>query len=330
MANIPLFTELDDKARKSPLGYGYFNALALNELALDNLHEVEHLDSGEHNAAEIARCLGRVRYNAGYTLEGFNSYASLAGGSGTYNPAVGTLILTLTTDLLTESQVVLQVCSQSETGLTKPCLVTAYPTSTTTLEFHSSYLSSALGAGNTWAAEDASFTAAIHSAPLQDTSYVGPAIPAALQRGDPLTYVAHDNQMVAAEYLRTRQLVAHAAGGTHNVREIAKAYGHVTYSGGSYTADSGAVGLGTITRTSAGVLSVALSPSLTTPVCVLVSCDYPRTAGFSSATLIPVVPCAPRSVCGGSSIGLYFYGYDDVANAWYVSDADFHIAVFGA
>lgn len=328
MANIPLFTELDDKARKSPLGPGYANALALNELALDNFHQVEHLDSGEHNAAEIARSLGRVRWSgSAYSLEGWNAHASL---SGSYNPAVGTLIVTMAAGYLTENQVAVQACSQSETGLTKPCLVSAYPTSDTTVEFHSTYLSSALGSGNTWANEDASFTAAIHSAPVVDTSYVGPDIPTAVNRGDPLTYVAHDHFVRSAEYLRTRQLVAHAAGGTHNVREVAKAYGHITYSGGSYTADTGAVGLGSITRSSAGVLSVALSPSLTTPVCVLVGCDYPRTAGFSSATLFPVLACAPRSVCGGSSIGLYLYGYDNIANAWYVTDADFHIAVFGA
>ena len=65
----------------------------------------------------------------------------------------------------------------------KPWLWRVQVTSATQLEVYLHKLSSALGAGNTWAADDTSFDIAIHSAPLAATQYavapvgVGHAVP---------------------------------------------------------------------------------------------------------------------------------------------------------
>lgn len=329
MANIPLFTELDDKTRKDPLGPGYLNALAMNQIAIDNLHVVEHLDSGEHNAAEIARTMGRIRYNAGYTLEGFNSYASLSGGAGVYNPAVGDVILTLSSGCFDSDFAIFDVTNMSETGSTKPVTTSCYAVDDTHVEFFSQYLTTALGAaGNAWAAEDCNLSVAVHSTPLTPPGFTSVGVPAALTSGAWRTKTNHNNLVQANSELRARYLATHTSAGAHNVREVAKAQGYFNYSGG-YSAAADAVNIGTVTTNGTGDVTVAFGSTLSSPTQVFVNVTYPRTAGLSTGVAIYAVGC-PRSTCTTTDVRLYFYGYNSSTNVWNRADCDFFLSVHGA
>jgi len=326
MANIPLFTQLDDKARKDPLGPGYFNALAMNQTALDDFHVAEHLDSGEHNAAEIARTMGRIRYNAGaYSLEGFNGYAS-----GTTNPAVGDVQLVLNAGAFVSTSMAVDCTNMSETGSSKPCMTTVNVVDDTHVEFFSKYLSTALGvAGNTWTDEDCNLSVGVHSLPLVGDAYTAVSIPALLSREAWLTKTNYNNLVTADSQLRARYLTTHTAAGAHNVREVAKASGYIYYSGGTYVAAADAVNFGTVTKNGTGDVTVAYGSTLTSPVQVFVQVSYPRTAGLSTGFAIYGLGC-PRSTCTTTDVRLYFYGYSTSTNTWSRADCDFLLSVHGA
>lgn len=327
-SNIPLWTELDAKARKSPLGPAYANALSLNMLAVDNLHAVEHLDDGTHNATEIPRTCGRVGWSgSAYGLEGFNAVASLDTG---HNPTPGTLILTLASGF-DAAWMVPMACSMSETGATKPCTVTAQVTSDTTVEFYQRYLDDPLGSGNTWDVEDASFSAAIYTLPTAPLSYTPLPFPSTKRRGDTLSESTWNALAESSAGLYARLLAEHSVDGEHLLREVPKAWAHVKYSGGTYVIDGDETSHNVINAYFGGTGQVELEfdQPVSTPLNVFITPDFPRSTGVAGLKRL-YVACCPRSTAVATGPVVYLYAYDTSSNAWDRADCDFWVEVHGA
>lgn len=330
MASADGFFELPTRVRKDPLGPGYLNGLEINAQFLTDLFQAEHLLTnangayGEHNAREIARASAQVVYSAGYTLGGSEAYLSLAGG---HNPAVGTLILTVTAGKLTSGKVAVQAQNMSESGLVKPALTIANVTSATTVTFYNSYLSSALGAGNAWTAEDANFHAALHSEPQLNPLFSSTLTAALKGRGLRAAAVWDELIQRTGDLYYVHDQFHVPSSGEHDDMRIAKAIAHIEYSGGAYRAVSSShnEGIGSITTVGTGICRVALSPSLTAPVSPFVMVDYARNNSGSAADFY--VACTPLSVQSTTQVEVYLYKYDTATDTWARADTDFWVVV---
>lgn len=330
MAELDRFFQLSTTVRKDPLGPVRLNSLGLNAELLTQLLSSEHLITttngalGEHNAREIPRAAARVAYSAGYTLSGSEAYLSLAGG---HNPAVGTLVLTVSANKLTTGRVAVQAQNMSESGLTKPALTIANITSATTVTFYNSYLSSALGAGNTWAAEDAGFYTTLNSEPLSDGIFAT-SLTAAL-RGQGLRASSIWDALIqrTGDIHQTLDQFHTPSSGAHDDMRIAKAVGHIEFSGGGYRVVSSThnTGIGTITTVGTGICRVGLSPALTTPISPLVMVDYAR--NNSGAAGDTYVACTPVSTVSTTQVEVYLYKYDFSTDTWARADTDFWLVV---
>lgn len=330
MAVLDGFYSLPTRVRKDPLGPSTINGLESNAELLTKLLSAEHLLTntngayGEHNAREIARASAQVAYSAGYTLGGSEAYLSLAGG---HNPAVGTLILTVTSGKIPVGKVAVQVQNMSESGLVKPALTIANITSATTITYYNSYLSSALGAGNTWTAEDANFHTAIYSEPQVDGAFSGSMSPTRRGLGlrastfwDPLIQRTGDLYFTFDQFHTP-------SSGAHDDMRIAKAVGHMEYSGGAYRVVSSShnEGIGSITTVGTGICRVGLSPALTSPISPFVMVDFARNNGGSAGDVY--VACTPISTVSTTQVEVYLYKYDFATDTWARGDTDFWLVV---
>lgn len=192
-------------------------------------------------------------------------------------------------------------------------------------------MTSALGAaGNSWGADDASLSVAIHSLPLVANAYSTVSIPAFLTRGAFLTKTNHNNLTAANSGLRSRFLATHTSAGAHNVREVAKCHGQFTYDSG-YSADADAINFGTVTTNGTGDVTVNFGSTLTSPTQVFVQVTYPRTSTYATGGGggIYAIGC-PRSTCTTTSVRIYFYAYRASTNTWDRADCDFSLSVYGA
>lgn len=321
-----MFSELLDRARRDPFGFATFNRLQENLRWARELFATEHvLATGEHNTPTIPRTLGTVRYNSGYTLEGFNSYASLQSG---HNPAAGQLILTLDQPPIADQAIVARAAAASETGSSKPCLVTAYvdPFTASPVYFFCYALSSALGSGtgNTWALEDANFDAAVHSSPVAPGSLASAY--GQLARGQGLRTTLWNGLVSEMSALYKAYISGHAADGEHDVREVAKAWARVSWDGAAYAIDR-AEGITAVSSPSTGQVQLTLSPTLTTPLQV-----FPVIT--ESSTNSGII-CCPRSARSSSAITLYLYrrtfnlAASPPTAGWNRGDFSFTVSVHG-
>lgn len=332
---LDLYPGWTARVRKDPLGPQGFNRLLDCFRWVDALMGVEHLRStgasvgviGEHNAAEIPRTVGSVYTTVGpvYNLEGFR-YGSLAGGAGVHNPAVGTLILTLGSGLMLYQHNSVQVTNCSESGISKPCVTQAQLNDDTTVRFYSKFLSSALGAGNTWAAEDGHFVAAVYAEPLPDAE-VFPGYPHL--KGEFLSSAITDLNatIIGSDITRAGMLVGHSAAGLHTAREVARTYAAIEFSTGAYRLlDSSARNVcATVTTIGVGICELTFTNAWTLPAQPFVMVDYAR--NNSGAVADFYVVCCPRSLITTTKVRYYIYKYDFAALTWARADTDFFTVV---
>lgn len=291
----------------------------------ENLFAHEHvLGTGEHNAAPVPREVGSVYITAGPTgnKEDFRYV------TGATRSALGTIQLaTNSAKYLSTGQMALQVTNMSETGITKPCLTTAAISSTSLIEFYSKNLSSALGAGNAWVAEDAHFCAAIHGDPLVQAAVA--AVPVRYLKGEYFTDTANDwnSHVIADAGLRAAFLAGHSTAGVHTVREVARTWAQIYYSGGGYRVrtQSPRNPVSAITTVGTGHCRLAFTNAWTLSAQPLLMIDYARSNSGSLGDII--VGSCPRSLVSTTQVEYYFYKYDTGAKTWARYDTDFFTAI---
>lgn len=327
------FPSLLTQVRKDLLGFAKYNRILNRFRWLEGVFSQEHLNldgasvgvKGECNAAEVPREVGSLEVTAGpaYTRHNFR-YASAAA-----TPAVGTCTLTLPAGVYNDvDQMGVQLQNCSETGINKPVMTTVEFVSKTSVKFHHSYLSSALGAGNTWAAEDANFCVALHGMPFpsgKQTAQLGKV------KGNWLTEASNDwnNFVQSGADLWSKFQVSHSTAGVHTNREVARTWANVGVraGGGVYdlleTSTRNAL---SVTRPGLGICRLTNSSAWTLDAQPFVMLDYQRLNGGAETD---IYACAtPRSLITTTTIDVYIYKYTPGSpGTWARADTDFFIAV---
>ncbi len=331
---IDSFPQWIARVRKDPLGPAGFNSLISGYRWVEQLFGTEHLlDTGEHNAAEVPREVGSVYITAGPTgnIEGFR-YAT-----GATRSALGTIQLALNAAKYNSTaEMALQVCSLSESWVNKPCVTSAIPISTSSVEFYSKVLTSALGGGNVWAAEDAAFAVAMHGTPLVQANKA--SVPGFHVRGETFSdlgaYLLGTpkgwNPYVDADAgLRSSFVAEHSTAGVHINREVARTFADIYYSGGAYRIRGTSTRNPCVTATTVGTghckLTFTNAWSLSAQPFMMV--DYARSNSGAQGDII--LGGCPRSTITTVDVEYWFYKYDAGAMTWARYDTDFFTVVHG-
>jgi len=331
------FVPMQAAVHKDPWGPNRFATWASNLAWLRNGFARQHLAStGEHNALEVPRVCRRI------TFTGPSTYA-LADASSDITAvtrvAAGHIRLTLAASRFT-TDMRCQVNVAGSGVESKPWLWRVEVTSATQLEVYLHQLSSALGAGNTWAAADTSFDIAIHSAPLAATQYAaapvgaGTTFPTLLSRRQTLAAPGYgasaqpfNETLFHLANLRKQFLVEHNADGTHNTRQVARHFcqGRFRTAGSYDIIDELGVNTFTLSEAAAGQVTVTLSAALTTAIGAFVAPDWTRqddTVGSSGD--VTVIHAKTDST---TQLTLWMYRYDRVGDTWDRARADFWLVV---
>lgn len=313
------FRGIQTKLRNDPLGPGGLGQLADNLRWMRNIAKAEHLiGTGEHNAWQVPRRLVTINA-AGNTISPTTSDVVSVS-----SPSTGRYILTLANGRF-PADVRPQLNVNSDQGRTKPCLIGYQWLTPVTLEVYINQLSSALGAGNTWAAAGAQFDIALHCEPLPVGAYAADALGHA--RGDTLTEIATDWDATVQAHgdIYAMLTAAHSIAGAHAVYEVASTWARVNYkpSGTLYEMPEGTPGV-TLNRVSAGIVEVSY-PTLKAPQAAFVCPDYQRAYATGSAGDLYVMQAERNSTTKHT---VYLYKYD--GTNWSVDDSDFFIVVHGS
>lgn len=307
-------------ARREPLNHITLNDLFNNVRHVDLLAAGGHTPAGEHNTPVVARAGGRVAYSAGYTLTGWNAYASLETG---HNPTPGRVIITLDTGMIDADLCTMMVSPDGAQPESKPVLVGVDFTSDTTVEVHMKYLTSALGAGNAWAVLDDSFSFAIHSRKWQ-ASGANIAAFTKSTRFATLQASAQWNAIVTSQaYLKAQVDLEHDGTGEHDVETIARGVGFLEWDGTDYTSDHDWVN--SIVHNSTGIVTVTTRASLSDSS-VFPTVDWARTNPSALDTDFHIIN---TKRIDADEYRFYIYKYDPAGDTWGRADADFFFAHHG-
>lgn len=311
------------KAWKDQLGPTTLRKHVDNLAWLRWIAAAEHIVStGEHNAIEVARVVRSIN-GAGTTVAPSSTDITAVS-----RPATGRYVLTLaggrfTTDMRIEVNV--------RTDGSKPFFATYQILSATSVEIYIWKLSTALGvAGNTWAAANQEFDVAIHSTPL--TVGTWSALPVAWARGDYFDDRATGWNVLVQEAATMQAMLtgSHTSAGVHNVHEVAKEWGQITYEASSYTVQQGT--FSSSVWSSAGVVVVTHATYGATTTSYFVQPDYERlteqqgTAAAGAAALQFISNVKPTSA---TTCTVYSFKFDASTNTWNVGDTDFFLTAHG-
>lgn len=319
------YAKLLTKARKDPLGAPSVNQLQLNALALDELARVEHFDDGQHNALEIPWVLGHLDDGAtptGYLLDtafGGGTLARPATGRYTCSVVSGVVPSDVDGNLLYSA-----MANVSDSAIeSKPHTITVEAVSATSFQYRVRQLSSALGAGDTWADQNRDIDIGIHSlAKAADTSLLGAY--REKRRGQTLTEQPTDwNALVQNQgIIRKASLLEHTSAGEHSLNRIAKGVGWFDYSAGYSMADER--NLASVTGLSTGVVEVVMDANFTSTNNM--AC-FPEVQPATPEELVIVNGRGFATGAGTSAFRFYIYAFDG-AN-WARADRSFFASMFG-
>lgn len=326
MPSFPFVTAPAVTGRKQPLGASWLNRLHSNVEALDEAWRVEHFADGQHNALEVPWLLAHLDDGSpptGYLIDttyGGGTLARPATGAYTCSVVSGVIPSNSNGDLLAAV-----LANVSDTAIeAKPHTITYELVSATSLKLRVRELSSALGAGNTWADVNRDIDFALH-APAQPQDPSGLFSRTLKQRGNYLTEAATDWNALVQNFgiVKAAAALEHDSVGNHNVNRIAKAVGIFSYAPTTYTI-SFDEGVASVSRSSTGVVEVTMS------------------ANFSSTNTMACfaeVQCAtPNELCvingrgfatgaGTSTFRFYIYAYD--GTNWNFADRSFTAVMYG-
>ena len=340
------YTSFRDTVRKDPLGPSRINGHLDSLFWLRRLYAKQHqptsgtgVNKGEHNAWETARVSRRISFGGGTATLGNSSSDITAVG----NPATGTLTLTLAAGRFT-SAMRLEVTAEASDG-SKPRLASHRVISATSVEVYLKELSSALGAGNAWAAVNGAVSVAIHDAPKTTTAWLsGPSgtftepYPPSVVRGD---YLAKQKAQALAvrgwwwdDYawhhatLRDSYLVEHTPSGEHNSINIARRTLMARWKSAGVFQKYVEAG-DTFTLTDVGVGIIQLDYSVVTSAQSHYLCpDWTRDSPATTPSGTPlIINPLPNST---SRTTLYAFSHNPVANTWARARADFWLSLHSA
>ncbi len=332
------FVPMQAAAHYDPFGPTRWSQWLRNLAWLRGGFEAKHLAStGEHNAMEVPRVCRRITWTSG------TSTYALADASSDITAvtriAAGHIRLTLAASRFT-TDLRCQVNVAGPGTEAKPWLHRIEVTSATQVEIYLHQLSSALGAGNTWAASDTDFDIAIHSTPLTPTQWaaspVGAAtrFPVSPRRRDTLgalDYASADqpfNEMLFhIANVRKQFLVEHATDGLHNTRQVARHFvqGRFRTAGTYDIIDELGAYTFTLAEAATGQVTVTTSSALTTAISPFVAPDWTRqdsTVGSSGNITI-----IHAKVDSTTQTTLWMYRYDTATDTWARARADFWLVI---
>jgi len=325
MADFPYALIQPARSRKDPLGPQTLNQLQLNAVALDELARVEHFADGQHNALEVPWVLGHLDDGApptGYLLD------TAYGGGTLARPATGRYTCSVIAGVVKTapdgSLVYSTMANVSDPAIeSKPHTITVEAVSATSFQFRVRQLSSALGAGDTWADQNSDIDIGLHS--LQDSGDVS-LIGSYLQKvqGDTLTDQAADwNALVVNQaIIRKASLLEHTSGGLHRANRIAKAVGFFTSSGGYSAAVE--QGVASVAAVSTGVVEVTMDDNFTSTNTM--AC-FPEVQPATTEELVIINGRGFATGAGTSTFRFYIYAFDGVN--WARADRSFFASMFG-
>jgi hypothetical protein len=305
------------KVRKDPMGPATMGLLKNNADFVQRLSLVEHRDTGEHNAREIARAVRRI---SGTTVSPSSSDITAV-----TNGTTGTYVLTLAAGRFDAAWMTCQINPCGAGVASKPYLTGYKVISSTSLEVYIKQLTPALGydpAGNVFAASNCDFDIAIHSEPLMIGAYATD-LPANSLTGDPLKPSRWNALVQAAGEAYAVLTPEHTAAGVHNTRQISCVSGLFRYGGSVISLTDGeATGI-SITRTSIGQYAIASSSALTTQTHCFVSPDHMRTNSGNGSELYRM------HVLQSSTTAwvMYIYRFNRSLSTWDRADGDFWLAM---
>jgi hypothetical protein len=284
---------------------------------LDRLNHREHDADGAHNALEIPRTVGRVLYSAGYTSGTFNSRLSSVA-----NPAVGTVTATLAGGGEFTSPYMLPMACPLTAGDTRPCVAAVEVVSSTSVSVRLRKLTSALGAGNAWAAYDGGFSLAVHGSPLELASTMTGLTQ--WKRKNVISEAAHGwNAIVEDLGIARRNAVAeHTTAGEHDAVEVCRDYGGVFWDGVKYDTTTGSTFTGAA-LVSTGICEVTCAYTFASTSTMAVFLN-PNPASATDLLIVNPDPVSDRK------FRTYCFKYDFGALTWALYDGDFSACVYGA
>ena len=314
------YQKLPHKAANDPLGPGTMNVFRANQQHMRAMIARDHLvDTGEHNAWEVARVCRRITSAPAISPSSTDITAVT-------NPSTGRYVLTLATGRFT-TDMRIRVNPLPES--VKPLIATYQIVSATSVEVYIKKLTSTLGvAGNTWALVNTGFDISIHSQPLQQASWphgIGSWGRNAAANGYGLsgggnntTPFGYSGIVSDAAQFYARLTAEHTSAGEHNVRQVAKASARVVYIGGTTYKSYDAVDpFSSYTRVSTGVIQVNFS-AMTAPISSFVCPDYER---FNAGSDGPVIVNCKDT--GTTQVTVTAYKWDSTNLWWQVADSDF-------
>lgn len=326
MPTFPYVAQTANFVRGNPLGPQTVNQLHANIAALDDIARMEHFASGKHNALEVPWVLGHMDDAAtpvGYlfdTAYGGTTLARPATGRYTVSVVSGVIPLGIDTGLLAS---VMGNVSDSAIEA-KPHTITAEYVSATSMQFRVRELSSALGAGNTWADVNRDIDVAVH-APPQDAGASLLSSHLLKQRRDYLTEAATDwNALIGNQgAARKAATLEHTTAGLHSVNRIAKAVAWTRWTGAAQVMDL-EDGCASIVRDSIGQVTITLDANFTSTNTM--ACFVEVQPGLTSELVIT----NGRGFGTGAGISTFrFYTYAYSAGNWARADRSFFVTMFG-
>ncbi len=307
------YSKLPAKAWKDPLGPTYLGHLRSNISFLQYLAGAEHIiTTGEHNSLEVPRV---VRGISGTTVVPSSSDITAV-----TNPSAGKYVLTLASGRFDAADIRVQLNPLDP----NPAKGSYKVVSSTSIEVYMFRMTSSFaeGSGEAWALTNMGFSIAIHSKPLSGGAWnvlPGPFVRG--QNGGGLTGFETSPVPAWTRYVEEMSeiqrvlIVAHTTAGEHNVSEVAKVSGLVTWNGSSYATTSTTIT--SLTRVSAGYIEVNFS-SIGTNALPFVS-DL-GTDDYSA-------PTAAQSAA--AQVSVFLFRYKSSTDNWELYDGPFFIAIHG-
>lgn len=328
------YVVLPATARRSPLGPGRLNTWLTNLAWLREGFAKQHLAStGEHNTMEVSRVTRRIAFSAGvYSLADASTDITAV-----TRVAAGHIRLTLAAGRFTAGDIRPQINVNGPGAETKPWLPRFEVTSATQVEVYLLKLSSALGAGNAWVADDESFDIALHSQPLTATQWAtcpfgpGRRFPATWTRGQTVgapgyySGSAQDfNETLWGQANWRAQFTAeHDTDGNHATRQVARHFVQGRYKSAGIYDKIQQLSAFTISLSeiATGQVQVTFSSALTAGISCFVAPDWTRQdAGVGSSGNLTVIHAVVDST---TQTTLWMYRYDRTTDTWARARADF-------
>lgn len=320
---IPAYTPLGTTfARKDPLGPATLNQLQRNAEAIDEMWRVEHFADGAHNALEVPWVMGRVTDGSPPTGALFDT---AFGGSTFTRPATGEYTVDVVSGVVTSDSssrlLYAAMANVYDNAIeAKPHTITVEAVSATSFKFRIRALSSALGAGDTWADVNRNFNIGLHAPPQAGevsllSSYLDKT------RGSFLTDEATDWNALVGNHgkVRAASLLEHTSAGAHDVTRIAKGMGIFRWDGSSYAIDASSR-VSSVTQVSTGVVEVTMSDTFF--LASVMAC-FPEAQPSTPDELV-ITNGKPYTA---TKFRFYTYAFD--GTNWAAADRSFSSAMFG-